>query len=263
MNQSTCSNLLRVLTRPLALSVLLLLLSTSAQAASIFYGNFGPVPPGFTFTDVTESSGTDPVPLYGPPSPFAIGLDFNPASFVATAAGGSADLTDGQLNFTVVAGPGQSIAGINLFEAGDYTLAGIGTPATQVSAGAILRAAVTQINGVSVAPINLIPVNASVGFNLVANPGVVQPWSLGLGLNVAGQLGPGQNATKVDVVINNQMLAFSEAASLAFIAKKDFIIDIVPVPEPTTWLLGVSGFAAVLGVSRFARRGSRRTSHRT
>jgi hypothetical protein len=98
-----------------------------------------------------------------------------------------------------------------------------------------------------------------VAFDLVNNAGIVQPWSVGLALNVAGQLGPGQNATKVDVVINNQLLAFSEAASLSFIAKKDFIIGIIPVPEPTTMLLGVTGFAAVLGAGQLAKRRKDRT----
>jgi hypothetical protein len=110
-----------------------------------------------------------------------------------------------------------------------------------------------------VAPINLIPSNGSVAFDLLANPGIVQPWSVGLGLNVAAQLAPGQVATKVDVVINNQLLAFSEAASLSFIAKKDFVIGIIPVPEPTTMLLGASGFAMVLGAGRFAKRRKERT----
>ena len=73
-----------------------------AQAASLSYGNFGPVAPGISFLNVTESSGTDAVPLYGPPAPYVTGLDFDPTSFVASAAGGGADITDGQMNFTVM-----------------------------------------------------------------------------------------------------------------------------------------------------------------
>ena len=258
MNQTTSfANFSRFLARALTLSALLV--ATTAQAATINYGNFGPVPPGYSFLDVTESSGTDAVPLYGPPVPFAIGLDFDPKNFIATAVGGGGDVTDGQLNFTIVAGKAPGIGIINLFEAGDYSLSGTGTKATSVLAGAILRAVVTEINGVKVAPINLVPVNGSVAFDLVNNAGIVQPWSVGLGLNVAAQLAPGQNATKVDVVINNQLLAFSEAASLAFIAKKDFVIGIIPVPEPTTMLLGMTGFAVVLGAGRIAKRRKDRT----
>jgi len=205
------------------------LFSAATQAATISYGNFGPVPPGVTFIDVKESSGTDPVPIYGPPAPFSIGLDFNPSSFVASSVGGGADLTDGQLNFTIDSV--LPITSLGLFERGDYTLAGVGTASTQVQAGAIMLATVTEINGIAVAPINLVPVNGSVGFNLPANAGIVQPWSLGLGLNVAAQVA---GATRIDVAINNSLVATSEAASVAFIAKKDFIVDAEVVPEPST-----------------------------
>jgi hypothetical protein len=234
---------------PGIICLLMLVFSISAaKAASISYGNFAV--PGAMFLDVTESSGTDDVPLYGAPDPFVIGLDFDPASFVASSVGGGPDVTDGQLNFTIMTGLG--VNSVNLFEAGDFTLAGTGTPATQVFAGAILRATVTQINGVNVVPINLFPSNASVGFNLVANPGIVQPWSLGTAINVAAQLAPNQRATKVEVAINNQLLAFSEPTSVAFIAKKEFVIDIdVEIPEPATiTLAGLAVFGLVAACGR-------------
>lgn len=236
-----------------------------AQAASISYGNFGPVAPGISFLNVTESSGTDAVPLYGAPDPYVTGLDFDPTSFVASAAGGAADITDGQLNFTVM---GQkngldivAIGGISLSEGGDYTLVGGGTAATQVLAGAIIAVKVTEIDGSPVAPISLTPSNASVGYNLVANAGVVQPWSLsGLNVNVAGQLTTLGvpfivGATKAEVVINNSLIAISEPGSIAFIAKKDFVIGIVPdlgvLPEPGT--LALAG-VALCGIGAVSRR---------
>jgi hypothetical protein len=239
----------------LALGSLVILagVTSPSSAATISYGSFGPVPPGVMFADVEESSVTDPVPLFGPPDAFSVGLDFDPQSFVATSAGGPPpDITDGQLNFTIMSVPAVAITAISLFESGDYTLAGTGTAATQVLAGAIMQATVTQINGVDVAPINLVPVNASVGFNLAANAGLVQPWSLGLGLDVAGQLGPDQRATKIDVVIDNQLLAFSELNSVAFIAKKDFRIDVDTevIPEPSTLLLLLTGCLALHVVIR-------------
>ena len=94
---------------------------------------------------------------------------------------GGADITDGQLNLTFMS-PG--LKTLSLHEAGDYTLLGGGTAATSAFAGAILRATVTEINGAAVAPIVLAPSNASVGFNLAANSGVTQPWSLGTSINV-------------------------------------------------------------------------------
>jgi hypothetical protein len=215
------------------------LYSTAAQAASISYGNFGP------FLNVTESSGTDPVPLYGPPTPFPGGLDFDPTSFVASAAGGGADITDGQLNYTVQ-GPG--LLFLSLFEGGDYTLAGIGTPLTGVTAGVIVRATVTQVNGVNVVPTPLLPVNASFADNWPP-PELSQSWSLGLGLNVGAQVtalfGPNAKATRVDIAIDNTLTAISEPGTIAFIAKKEFFVDHDVVPEPST--LGLA-FVALCGL---------------
>jgi hypothetical protein len=210
------------------------------QAAMIIsYGGSGDIPPGITFSNVFESSGTDPVPLYGPPSFFATGMDFDPMTFVSSATGGAQDITDGQLNFTVGDTPGGSLIGINtisLFESGDYSLLGTGTAATQALAGAIIRVTVTEINGAPVAPINLSPSNASVGFNLLSNPGIVQPWSLGTTINVDSQLPAGQDATRVEVSINNQLATLSQSTSAAFIAKKEFIVNLgtftSDVPEP-------------------------------
>ena len=227
--------------------VLVLGLGTLSRAATISYGNFGPVA-GITFNDVEESSGTDAVPLYGSPDPFSIGLDFDPQSFASSAGGGDEDITDGQMNFTIMAGAGAGIGVITLAEAGDYSLTGVGTAVTQALAGAIICATVTQIDGVNVAPIDLTPVNGSVGFNLSANPGIVQPWSLGLSLDVAAQLtARGQQfsigATKIEVAINNQLQTLSQVDSQAFIAKKEFRIGIDRdfIPEPGTFaLLGIA-----------------------
>jgi hypothetical protein len=227
--------------------VLVLGASSLGLAATISYGSLGPVD-GVMFNDIEESSGTDSVPLFGPPDAFSIGLDFDPASFVSTASGGNEDITDGQVNFTLMGNPGVGIESISLTEAGDYSLTGVGTAATQALAGAIIRATVTQIDGVNVAPIDLTPVNSSVGFNLAANPGIVQPWSLGLNLNVEAQLTQRGipfriGASKVEVNINNQLQTLSQTDSQAFIAKKEFRVGITRdfIPEPSTFaLLGMA-----------------------
>jgi len=221
--------------------------SPGARGATISYGNFGPIGPGVTFLNVTESSGTDPVPMFGPPKPFVTGLDFDPQNFVASATGGAADITDGQLNFAIKTN-GLPILSMSLFERGDFTLVGTGTPATSVFAGAIIQASVTEIAGVPVAPIPLPPVNASTGFNLIANSGVVQPWSLGIGLLIPAALG---NVTRVDIVIDNQLVAISQLESAAFIVKKDFVITVVPgVPEPMTLVMLLMGLPMALRRSR-------------
>lgn len=217
----------------------------ATQAASISYGNFGPDAAGQIFNGVMESSGTDGVPLYGPPQLLANGLDFDPTSFVASASNGTTDTTDGQLNFAVDTVNNTPINSLSLNEGGDFTLVGSGgTAATAVFAGAIIRVTVTEINGLAVTPFTLPTSSASVGFNLVSNGGVVQPWSLGTTINIAGQLPAGQSATGIEVVIDNQLNALSQTGTIAFIAKKDFTINIPNVPEPTT-LAGV-GLVSVL-----------------
>jgi hypothetical protein len=188
-----------------------------------------------------------------------VGLDFDPKSFVASGTGGAADITDGQLNFTVMGsvGPGGTGVGINdisLMEKGDYTLVGTGTPATQSLAGAIVSGKITEVDGVPLMSPLPFSSNASVGFNLIANPGIVQPWSLGLGYPVAAALTANDipftiGATKVEITINNSLVAISEAASVAFIAKKDFVIGIIPkphgAPEPSSLVLASLAAVAV------------------
>jgi hypothetical protein len=230
------------------LAVAALAFNATARGASINYGDFNL--PGIMFQQVTESSGTDPVPLYGPPSPFPIGLDFDPMNFTSTSTGGLADITDGQLNFTIMSGPnGPPINLISLFEAGDYSLAGGGgNAATSVFAGAIIRATIIGVNGLPVAPISVPPVNASFSDGLPPNT-IAAPWSLGVTTNIAAALGPGQNATKVEVVINNSLVTTSQANTLAFIAKKEFRID-TNIPEPST--LFISAIASI-GALAFRR----------
>lgn len=248
--------------RAMTVVVLLGFCATAGNAASINYGDFGPVAPGVRFRGVTETSATDAVPLYGPPTAFSVGLDFNPIGFASIASGGSTDITDGQLNFGVEGNPLVGISSIRLFEAGDYTLAGSGTAATQDFAGVIMRITVTQIDGVNVAPITLAPSNASVAFNLIANPGIVQPWSLGLSLDVSGQLTAmglqfAVGATKLDVVIDNQLISLSQLGSIAAIEKKDFRIDVgtnvVPEPSTTVLFLG-AGLVGLFFVQRARAR---------
>lgn len=242
----------------------LAVLAPLSQAASISYGNFGPVAPGISFLDVTESSATDTVPLYGAPVPYVTGLDFDPKTFVAFGVNGGGDITDGQMNFTiagqVVNGNVTSISSVSLSEAGDYTLVGTGTAATQVQAGAIMSVKITEIDGIAVTPINLAPVNASVAYNLIANSGLAQPWSVALMVDVEAQLNSLAipfivGATKAEVVLNNTLTAISEPSSIAFIAKKDFVIGVVPddgvIPEPST--LALAGLA-LCGIGVTSRR---------
>jgi hypothetical protein len=91
----------------------------------------------------------------------------------------------------------------------------------------------------------------------VTNPGVVQPWSLSTTINVASQLPINQTATRVEVTVDNSLVSTSQPGTVAFIAKKDFQITLIPgphtdIPEPGTFVL--MGIGGLIGI---ARRGSR------
>jgi hypothetical protein len=241
------SRMPRLMALAATLSVAVFAAGSAAHAALINYGDFPVLSDGITFQQVTESSGTDPVPLYGPPTPFAVGLDFAPASFISSSSGGSGDITDGQLNFGVQGQPGPGgivgITSLNVFESGDYSLLGAGTPATAVFAGAIIRVTVTQVNGVNVVPFNLPVSNASVGFNLVSNPGIAQPWNLGVGIPINL---PGNGvATRISVSVDNSLASLSQPSTIASIAKRDFRIVLNPtgsgLPEPGSLVLMTLG----------------------
>ncbi len=246
-------------------AVLLLFGSSAAWAGSINYGDFGPdFPPGVTiYLDVKESSGTDPVPppLYGPPSLSGDTLDFDPAGFVASATGGDEDITDGQLNFDLmvlqtlddVAG---GVTALAISESGDFTLYGSGTTTTSIAAGIFAEVVIFEVDGVAVDPITVV---ASTQFStdLVSSPGLVQPWGMTLLIDfgpalINAGLQPAFGATKMEVVIDDQLVAVSEDDTVAYIAKKDFTInpvvtlnpDFEPVPEPATALLLLTVIAA-------------------
>jgi hypothetical protein len=223
----------------------LVFVATSARAAVIVYGNFGPIPPGISFLGVQESSGTDAVPLYGPPTPSAApGLDFNPVNFVASSTGANADVTDGQLNFSVKAAGG--IGELSLFEGGDYSLNGIGSAPASVFAGLSMRLTITEVDNVAVAPIN-VPVSAN-SFSANSPPNAFAGWNLGLLQTLqAALVGVPHTigATKVDVAIDNDLTAISSVNSTALIAKKEFQVavnsDISQIsPEPGALLVGMA-----------------------
>lgn len=248
----------------LGLSALVFPLATVpvAGAASIDYGDFGPdFPPfGTIYEGVTESSATDAVPLYGVPELAGDVLDFDPKGFAAWATDGNSDITDGQLNFEIATLPESGIISLLISEGGDYTLFGSGTGATSVAAGLSIDVNILEVDGVPLdEPIPFFA-SSSVTRDLVSDgPVILAPWSNGLiaefgpvlaANNIAFEFG----VSRAEVVIDNLLLAVSEADSVASIHKKEFRLEPEvegdPIPEPASLGLVLAGGLLALGRRR-------------
>jgi len=235
--------------------------SNSARAATISYGDFDDIVSGGTITyiGVEESSGTDPVPLYGTPSISINELSFTP-NLVATASGGGIDVTDGLLSFDLEVEPGHAIVGLEISEFGAYSLLGSGTDTTQALIAAIGFLTITEVDGVPISPFTVTD-SFSLSFDLVADgPVALAPWTEGLSFDLSAALAAegfsaSSGVTAAEFVMNNQAVAFSEAGTLSFIDKKglDITVETV-VPEPATLMLAVLAFGSI-GLAAGRRRG--------
>lgn len=248
--------------------------ASSALAAQINYGDFGPdLPTGLlTYTDIRESSGTTPIPpgRFGAPSLSGDSLDFDPTGFVASGTNGQAQITDIQLNGGVQVlrnqtGVAGGLTSLSILEAGDFSLVGAGTAGTAVFAGLSARLDIFEVDGAAIDPFS-VTVSSSRTRNLAADgTNVVQPWDNGLIFDLGAALAAHNisfqfGVTGLEFVMDDQLIALSESGTAAFIAKKDFVIapgfDENPnfvVPEPSTALLMLGGLAA-LGWRRQDRR---------
>ncbi|TWT38001.1 hypothetical protein KOR34_29680 [Posidoniimonas corsicana] len=247
--------------RTLALFAASLLVAPTAFSAPINYGDFSDIPPGAVmYTDVTESSGTDALPLYGAPDITGNVLDFDP-TFASNSADGSpgADTTDGQLNFDFMTAPGAGLNSFTINESGSVTLFGAGSAATAAGAGIYAEVEITHVDGTALASPIKITSSVFSSWDLVTSPGT-NGWTNQLFIDFGPALanaGFGQNsyATKGSVVIDDTLVTTAETNpnTTAFIDKKDFTIipggDLNPVPEPAAAALAALGLA-VLGARR-------------
>lgn len=232
-----------------AMALALGVFCSSVQAAAINYGNFNAT--AVIFQQITENSATDPTPLYG--APHVAGddqLDFDPSAFASSASGGAADVTDGLLQGVVQAKPGFGITRFALSELGSYTLAGaLGTPSTSAQVGQVAFVKITELNGVALGGNSFtVPVSSTFtsggDFFLPGDAGVAQPWLGGGSVDIAAALAakkasdPGTygnftQVTRLEFTTNNTLVTTSQSGTVAFIDKKDLVLDIdAVVPEP-------------------------------
>lgn len=211
-----------------------------AQAVTV-YGNFA----GTTvdFFGVTETSATDPTPLYGAPNVIGDSLAFLPQGFASESSGGSSDVTDGTLTVTITAKPGYFLDKISIAEIGDYSLSGIGTAATYASvAGGIDVTDLTFASGTYSDPLAIspsMPVDLSGGpqDGLFTGSAMIDLTDLGL-----------VGVKSIYLEFENVLETGSEAGTSALIQKKlvsgtTITVETV-IPEPSAivvWsLFGVS-----------------------
>ncbi len=235
-----------------------------ADAAHIEYGDFTGTTVMYLDVEEVANSPGDIAPLYGPPNLVGNALGFDPTDdFRASpSVGHHGDITDGQLDFTLMADPGAAVTRLDLTADGVYTLSGTGTSATAVR----YRSSITQLNireidGVPVSsPLILPGMAVHNSFDLSNGTMNDTPWSSTLSYNVNGALSIAGvayqfGATKLDVVINNALSSSNEASSFSQIQATafNFVPTTVPIPEPAS--LSLAGLALwVLAMTRRLRR---------
>jgi hypothetical protein len=266
------------------LAVALCVIPSTSSAVPINYGSFMGTTVSYEMVREDSNSGDVP-PLFGPPTtvgPVTPGfpavpcvmcgipndsLDFNPVGFGASTTNGGVDITDGNLAFMVRAKPNQSIANLTIEEFGDVTLAGIaalGSQTTFASVSTSVFIDIVEINGIGINPIKLqkslsfSPSGGTYGLGTDGGGGPIYSdlWNGSLLVNFVQELAdlniPGV-VTKINVNLDNTLVAISQTGTTALIAKKDHIIIKTNIPEPTSCVLAMLSLVAGLAVSRRGR----------
>jgi hypothetical protein len=216
----------------------------------------------WTFSGIQESSSYgDPEPLFAQPLAFGDDLGFLPPNFVAQASGaGGFDATGSHLQLFIEGNtPGQFIETLNFTELGDIVLTsfppGGGTAATGTFVSLAGFVTVFEVNNAPIAPITISFGSAGSGADVIVTytpgdttglPGDAGTtiWSAGFSMDIASVVA---NATRVQLSLDNDLFAGSEAGTSAKIQKK--VVDgpsiIISVPEPGVVSLLVLGCLAL------------------
>jgi hypothetical protein len=250
----------------LALAVSLGIAGSASISKAASYGNYSDPAGTVSFLNVADVNG-----LYGAPTVSGNGLDFSPATFLASCpgvVGGCAPLTPpGYASDTLVleiqAQPGQIIDTVLMTEAGDTTLAAFAGAIAATTVVANVFIDVLEVNGIPV----LTPMNHNDQMVFTRNgqflttdlegPGTFA-WSGLLSFNVNDVItadGGTGYATLVRISLSNTLTATANSGASARIQKKDVDgLAITVVPEPGTALLMGLGLLGLASTGRTARR---------
>lgn len=220
----------------------------AASASPVNYGDYiSPRSSEVDFLGVTESSSTDPTPLFGDPLQVNNQLIFPDISFAAYAVDGTYDPTSGTLMMTIAAHDGYYLGAITASEIGDCTLLGVDGLGTW-----------GDIYGQLTVTDSIPGTHGSLPDQLeVTPPG---PYFLPAGFtmfNAAASIDlTGLGISAVNLVFTDILEASSELGTTAFIQKKSFGINVTttPVPEPASALGLTCGLFTLLTRRRYSAR---------
>lgn len=238
-------------------SLLLLSVSMATHASTITnYGDFEAST--VWYNQVCEDTG---IGSYGAPEAAGDSLSFNPVGLEAYSTGGGSTTNEAKVQFDVQAKAGSAIAGLDFSEIGDYSMIGPAGP-TYVDVTANFSVTIYEVDGVELSSsfatdstMTFSP-EASGTFLLGAGPFTQGIWDGSIYLDVLGMLDDESinyidGVTRMNVKVDNILVAYSEAGTSALIKKKDltgFTItsDVIPEPASLVLILGTtSGLAFV------------------
>ncbi|NLX07852.1 MAG: PEP-CTERM sorting domain-containing protein [Phycisphaerae bacterium] len=219
----------------------------SAVATPINYGDFTGVT--MRYQQISEDSGTDPLPLYNSPTLVGDTLQFNNLSFYSSSSGNAADTTDGNLMGWIEAKVGSVIQSIAFDEYGDVSLNGSPLKWGYASVTNTIFVQVHEIDRVAVAPftftIDMVMTPSDGDWTLMDDGYGSWDWEGHLLADVTQALRDKGYATgyatKLYFEMDNTLNTSSETGTSAYIAKKLTdglkVTASVEVPEPITVLL--------------------------
>lgn len=206
-----------------------------------------------TYTSMHESSATDDLPLYGEPTIKVDSLFFEDASFAAAAGSGkpSVDVTDGAFSFTIEGNDDTTIDAISIVEGGDYTL--VGTASATVQAQLAFTVTVLEVDDQPITPL-LLTHTETLKFDSLPPEQVGTSWEGSALFDLSAALAAENvvgGVTKVNVDIDNILVALANSSAFATIAKKSVTVTptVTHVPEPMGAALVAVG-ALMLGCRR-------------